>query len=337
MDRLDQDLAAARASLVTHVPMEVAVKGTLGIATQARAAVSKSESKVAKLESQIAALVDLYETASTELESNRAKLVEAEAAMAKAAASGLPPEHYLSVVSADPIPFWSAFKSVILHRCPGLPTDTFQQLDVATKAFEAALNPLFVQAAAVPTGPQPAPSGAAAPPNPSGAGSAGAGLAAATENQILAPNGGITEPREVDMQEQAQAQALAAQQAADAAAAAATAAATAAIAQQQAAAAAAAAAAAPVAEDSPKPPVVPAMVPVDGGPGDNDVDNDLLAKHGSGGAAENDTMGLGEAAAASDGIVGKRPIAALATAKGVAARAKARVVSAAGQQTEVYI
>ncbi len=150
-DRIDQDIAAARSALAVHLPVEVAVKTTLGPAQQARAAVTKAEAKVARIEVQLAALVEQHEAAAAELDANRAKLAEAEAATAKAASIALPAEHFLSAVAADPGSFWAAFKAAILQRCPGLQHEVFGQLDVATKAFEAAIVPVFAHSPPVAT------------------------------------------------------------------------------------------------------------------------------------------------------------------------------------------
>ncbi len=141
--RIEQDLAAARMSLAAHLPVEVAVKCTLGTATQARAAVAKAEAKVARLELQLTGIVEQYEGAVAELSASRSRLAEAEAATAKAASVALPPEHYLAAVATDPGPFWTAFKSVIIQKCPGLPAEFLGQLDNVTKAFEAVIEPIF--------------------------------------------------------------------------------------------------------------------------------------------------------------------------------------------------
>ncbi len=141
--QIDQGIAAARDELAVHLPVEVAVKTTLAPVQQARAAVAKAESKVSKLEGQLAALVEQHAAAAAELETSRSKLAEAETATAKAASVALPPQHYLSAVASDPGPFWAAFKTVILQRCPGFSNDDWGQLDAATRAFEAALAPVF--------------------------------------------------------------------------------------------------------------------------------------------------------------------------------------------------
>ncbi len=167
--RLDQDLTAAKSSLAAHLPVEVAVKGTLGTATQARAAVTKAEAKVARLEVQLTAILDQYEAATAELNTSRAKLAEAEAATARAASVALPPEHYLAAVATDPGPFWSAFKSVIVQKCPGLPADFLGQLDNVTKAFEAVIEPIFRPAdkqAEAASPPSAAPSSTSSSPTP---------------------------------------------------------------------------------------------------------------------------------------------------------------------------
>ncbi len=123
-------------------PLRWRLKGPLGTATQARAAVTKSGAKVARLEVQLTNAVEQHDAAMAELAASRAKLAEAEAATARAASVALPPEHYLAAVATDPGPFWSAFKSVIVQRCPGLPSDFIGQLDNVTKAFEAVIEPI---------------------------------------------------------------------------------------------------------------------------------------------------------------------------------------------------
>ncbi len=147
-ERIEQGITAARAALSVHLPVEVAVRTTIGPTQQARAAVSKAEAKLAKVESQISALVDQHNAAAAELATSRAKLAEAEAATAKAASAALPSDHYRSALAADPGAFWTAFKAVILQRCPGFSQETVGQLDAATKAFEAAVTPVFAHAAA---------------------------------------------------------------------------------------------------------------------------------------------------------------------------------------------
>ncbi len=350
-DRIDQDISAARVSLSAYLPVEVAVKGTLGNAVQARAAVTKAEGKLAKLEAQIAALVELHEAAAAELETSRAKLAEAEAATAKAASIALPPEHYRTAISADPGPFWTAFKAVIAQRCPGMPENLVGQLDCATKAFEAAVSPIFVRAASSPAGstgddagkPQtpPAPAAASAngaelssPGGASGTNAVGDGPLSAGCNLVLAPRG-VREPTEISMQEQLAAAGAAGTAAAteQEEAAKQAAAAAAAIAQQQAAqlqqqrqaqqqqqqsalqqqAAAAAAAAATLAANA---------VPVDGNRGDAGVDHEL----GGGGPTEgaaNDPMGGG----AADAVANKRNFDAISAAKTIAAKAKAKAAA----------
>ncbi len=162
-DRLELDIAAARASLSLHLPVEVAVKTTLAPAQQARASVTKAEAKLSKIESQLTALVEQHNAAAAELETARTKLVEAEAATARAAAAALPTEHYVSAVAADPGPFWAAFKAVILQKCPPMSQDAWGQMDLATKAFEAAITPVFSQPAAATCPPQPEATTAAVP------------------------------------------------------------------------------------------------------------------------------------------------------------------------------
>ncbi len=176
-DRLEADIVAARAALALHLPVEVAVKTTLAPAQQARAGVTRAEGKLAKIESQITSLVEQHTAATAELEAARSKLAEAEAATARAAAAALPSEHYVSAVAADPGPFWAAFKAVILQKCPPMSQDAWGQMDLATKAFEAAITPVFTQPAA-----------AAAPPQPEAAASAAFSSLSNPPPPVLAPH-----------------------------------------------------------------------------------------------------------------------------------------------------
>ncbi len=338
-------------SLSAYLPVEVAVKGTLGNAVLARAALTKAEGKVAKLEAQIATLVELHEAASAELEASRTKLAEAEAATARAASVALPPEHDWTAVSSDPGPFWAAFTAVIAQRCPGMPEGVLGQLDAATKAFESALTPIFVHAtsssspSACPNGaavPPPVPaapvaantnSGGHQPPNNQGDSNPGdgGGPLSAAGNLALAPHGGRGEPKEVPMQDQTSpaAAAAAATAAEHEEAAKQAAAAAAAIAQQQAAAAAAAAAQLQQQQMQQQAAAAAAAaaalaangVPVDGNRNAADDDHELGG--GGGGPVDggtNDSMGGG----AADGIANKRNFDAVGTAKAIAARAKAK-------------
>ncbi len=294
------------------------------------------------MEAQISALVELHDAAAAELESSRTKLAEAEAATASAASVALPPEHYWSAVSADPGVFWTAFKAVISQRCPGMPEGLVGQLDAATKAFEAALTPMFARPAnaTIEAGQAPAagsPQAPPAPPMPEGNGSGnqptapaavptdvangggnGTGVLTGSPSPVLAPHGNL-EPREFPMQEHQHAAAV--QQAA---AAAATAQQRAEhvrqqqaqqqqqlLLQQQKAAAAAAAAAAEAAS----------VVPVDGGGNGSLVDPELgdgTSNHSD--ANANDSMGGG----AADGVANKRSFDAVTAAKAIAAKAKAK-------------
>ncbi len=326
-ERIEQGITAARAALAVHLPVEVAVKTTIGPAQQARAAVSKAEAKLAKIEAQISALVDQHNAAAAELESSRARLAEAEAATAKAASSALPSDHYRSALAADPGAFWTAFKAVILQRCPGFSQETVGQLDAATKAFEAAVTPVFAQGAAM--GLQSVPIAAAAsvggplsnPPPP-----------------VLAPHN-VAAPLEVAMAEGTPptapavgaptsaedviAQAMAGQahqpqqpQPQPPAACAAAAAAAAAEITRVLQAASAVAAATPVGNVA----AGPNGSPLSGATGDAHDD-----QHGGGGvgndsAAVNDPMGGG----AADNLANKRSSDAVASAKNIAAKAKAR-------------
>ncbi len=321
---------------------------------QARAAVSKAESKVAKLEAQISALVELHDAATAELVSSRSKLAEAEAATAKAASVALPPEHYWAALSADPGPFWSAFKAVIMQKCPGMPDGVLGHLDEATKAFEAALTPIFVRGAPAQTLnqgmlPKADDSSTPNPPGNGGLQSPNGPLSGVAANPVLAPRG-VGEPREVAMQTNADAEQQAAaaaaiagqqqlqqqaqleqQQQAQSAAAAAEAAAAAALQQEQAAAAAQQAAAAALAQQQAAAAAAAAEaaiasaashaagVPV----ADEGADGADPARNGSGSrgrGAENDPMGGG----AADGVANKRNIDAVQAAKCIAAKAKAK-------------
>ncbi len=154
--RIDDDIASAQAQLGACLPVEVAVKGTIAPAAQARQAVGRSEAKLAKLEGHIAALMAAHDVATAELADNRAKLVEAEAATARAAAVALPRSDIDAALASDPAAVWAALMGYIKVRVPGMPAAFVAQLGAATDAFQAACAQLPAAPAA----------GAAAPAQP---------------------------------------------------------------------------------------------------------------------------------------------------------------------------
>ncbi len=138
--RLEADISKVQSELAQVLPIEVAVKGTITTTAQARAAVTRAESKVDKLERQIAALVSQYDSAAQELSVSRAKLAEAEAATARAASSGLQTADIIAALATDPGPIWAAVKAAISARCPAASPQVVVHVDAATRAFEAALK-----------------------------------------------------------------------------------------------------------------------------------------------------------------------------------------------------
>ncbi len=140
--QLDAEIAGAQSQLAACLPVEVAVKGTIAPAAQARQAVVRSEAKLAKLEGHIAALMAAHDQATAELADNRAKLVEAEAATARAAAVALPRSDVDALLANDPGAVWSALVSFIKARVPGMPAEFVAHLGAATDAFQSACSQL---------------------------------------------------------------------------------------------------------------------------------------------------------------------------------------------------
>jgi hypothetical protein len=136
--RLEADIAATRGQLAANLPVEVAVKATIGPTGQARAAVQRSEAKVAKLEAQIVALMASHQSATAELADHREKLAEAEAATARAAAPALPQGDLAAALAANPAAVWTALLESIQVRVPGMPQTVIQQLNATTNALQQA-------------------------------------------------------------------------------------------------------------------------------------------------------------------------------------------------------
>ncbi len=157
---LDLQIAAARMQLSAVLPVEVAVKGTIAPAAQARQAVTKAETKLARIESQVAALMASHEVAAQELAECRRILQEAEAATARAAAVALPRADVEAVLANDPGAVWAAMVSFIRARLPGMSPEFISHIGAATDVFQTACAHLPV-APAAPSGP----SGLTAPPH----------------------------------------------------------------------------------------------------------------------------------------------------------------------------
>jgi hypothetical protein len=136
--QLDDRIAATRGQLAACLPVEVAVKGTIGPAAQARQAVVKAEAKLNRLEQQVAATVAAYDAAAAELAACRTTLQEAEAATARAAAVALPRSDVERVLSNDPAAVWAAMVAFIKDRVSGMPPELVAHIGAATDAFQAA-------------------------------------------------------------------------------------------------------------------------------------------------------------------------------------------------------
>ncbi len=140
--RIDEDISTASSQLAACLPVEVAVKGTIGTTASARQAVLRSEAKVARLEAQVTAIIGSYDLAVAELADNRAKLLEAETATARAAAIALPRSDVEAILTSDPGAVWAALMSFIQARVPGMPQPFIAHLDAATAAFHTACSQL---------------------------------------------------------------------------------------------------------------------------------------------------------------------------------------------------
>ncbi len=136
--QLDEQIAAARGQLAACLPVEVAVKGTIGPAAQARQAVVKAEAKLARLEQQVTSAVAAYDVAASELAACRVTLQAAEAATARAAAAALPRSEVERVLASDPGAVWAAMVAFIKARVTGMPPEFVAHLGAATDAFQAA-------------------------------------------------------------------------------------------------------------------------------------------------------------------------------------------------------
>ncbi len=136
--QLDDRITATRGQLAACLPVEVAVKGTIGPAAQARQAVAKAEAKLSRLEQQVAATVAAYDAAAVELASCRTTLQEAEAATARAAAVALPRSDVEQVLASDPGAVWAAMVAFIRARLSGMPPEMVSQISAATDAFQSA-------------------------------------------------------------------------------------------------------------------------------------------------------------------------------------------------------
>ncbi len=167
VQRLDEDINGIREELAAQLPVEVAVKGTLGPVAQARAAVQKAESKLAKLEGQIVALMSAHAAASAELADQKERLSSAEAATARAATSALPQNELAAALAANPAAVWSALLASIQMRVPGMPAEVVEQLNATTNAMQRAC-------ALLPAHPTSTPQAAHGGAQPSAAAAAGA-------------------------------------------------------------------------------------------------------------------------------------------------------------------
>ncbi len=145
VQRLDQDIAAVRGQLTATLPVEVAVKGTLGPVAQARAAVQRAEAKLARIEGQVVALMAAHAAANTDLVEQRERLSAAEAATARAATAAVPHGELATALVSNPAAVWAALLTSIQLRVPGMPAAVVEQLNATTAAMQQACSLLPAQ------------------------------------------------------------------------------------------------------------------------------------------------------------------------------------------------
>ncbi len=149
--KCDDDIADTQTQLSSVVPVEVAVKSTIAPAPQARAALQKAETKLARLEAHVVGAVAAYDAAAAEVDDCRQKLAAAEAATARAAASSLPHSDLVAAMARDPAAAWEAMLSSIEVRTPGMPEGLLQHLRATTTALKQLCALLPVEPTAGPS------------------------------------------------------------------------------------------------------------------------------------------------------------------------------------------
>ncbi len=190
---IDGQVAKLREDLAQAQPLEVALRGTLGAVANARQALQRADSKLAKCEQQVVASVAAYEAAASEAQLCRKQLADAEAATARTAGGHA---DLRQLFGTDPGAAWAAFRMAAEARCvPGIvdpqvcarAAAAFAEMQ-AICALLPAQPPAADGAAAAAGGPAAASTSVAAVSGPSAATSAGGG-GAASEQAAAQPNG----------------------------------------------------------------------------------------------------------------------------------------------------
>ncbi len=192
---IDGQITKLREDLAQAQPLEVALRGTLGAVANARQALQRADSKLAKCEQQVVAAVAAFEAAALEAQLCRKQLADAEAATARTAGGHA---DLRQLVGTDPGAAWAAFRMAAEARCvPG--TVDPQVITRATAAFAEmqaicallpAQPPAADGAAAATGGPAAATTSAAAVSGPSAATLAGGG-GAVSEQAAAQPTGAM--------------------------------------------------------------------------------------------------------------------------------------------------
>ncbi len=115
---IDGQVAKLREDLAQAQPLEVALRGTLGAVANARQALQRADSKLAKCEQHVVASMAAYEAAASEAQLCRKQLADAEAATARTAGGHA---DLRQLVGTDPGTAWAAFRMAAEARCvPGV-------------------------------------------------------------------------------------------------------------------------------------------------------------------------------------------------------------------------
>ncbi len=111
---IDAQINGVRTQLASAQPLEVALRGTLGPVSQARAALQRAEAKVTKLESQVVTAVAAYEAAMADVQACQKQLAEAEATIARTAGGRFDPR---MLIGAHPGAALTILSEAAAARC----------------------------------------------------------------------------------------------------------------------------------------------------------------------------------------------------------------------------
>ncbi len=111
---LEQQIQGVRHQLSSAQPLEVALRGTLGAVATARQSLARAEQKAAKLEAQVVAAVQSYETAASEVIACKKALADAEAETARTAGGRFDPK---LLIGAHPGAALAVLSEAAAARC----------------------------------------------------------------------------------------------------------------------------------------------------------------------------------------------------------------------------